>query len=57
MHNDRSIGARLGGVIGTPLREGRDFTDDDIASGRNVTIIDERLAKRLWPEGAIGEER
>lgn len=43
------------GVIGTPLREGRDFTYDDIAAQRNVTIIDERLAKRLWPEGAIGK--
>jgi putative ABC transport system permease protein len=42
------------GVIGTPLREGRDFTADDIAAQRDVTIIDERLAKRLWPEGAIG---
>lgn len=43
------------GVLGTPLREGRDFTDDDISPGRNVAIIDERLAKRLWPEGAIGK--
>jgi predicted permease len=43
------------GVIGTPLREGRDFTNEDIAAQRNVTIIDERLAKRLWPEGAIGK--
>ena len=42
-------------AIGTPLLEGRDFTDDDIAAHRNVTIIDERLAKRLWPEGAIGK--
>ena len=42
------------GAIGTPLIEGRDFTDDDVALGRNVTIIDERLAEQLWPEGAIG---
>lgn len=42
-------------VMGTPLLEGRDFTDDDVAAQRNVTIIDERLAKRLWPEGAIGK--
>ncbi|HEY3836933.1 MAG TPA: FtsX-like permease family protein, partial [Bryobacteraceae bacterium] len=42
-------------VIGTALREGRDFTDDDVAAQRNVTIIDERLAQRLWPEGAIGK--
>jgi predicted permease len=43
------------GVMRTPLREGRDFTADDVVPGRSVTIIDERLAKRLWPEGAIGK--
>jgi predicted permease len=43
-------------VIGTPLLAGRDFTDADIAAPEpSVTIIDERLAKRLWPEGAIGK--
>jgi putative ABC transport system permease protein len=42
-------------VIGTRLLEGRDFADADIIPGRNVTIIDERLASRLWPEGAIGK--
>ena len=41
-------------VIGTPLREGRDFAVSDIAGRRDVTIIDEGLAKRLWPEGAMG---
>lgn len=43
------------GVIGAPLREGRDFTVDDIAEQRDVTIIDEGLAKRLWPQGALGK--
>ena len=43
------------GVMGTRLVAGRDFTDGDIASQTNVTIIDEGLAKRLWPEGAIGK--
>jgi putative ABC transport system permease protein len=43
------------GVMGTPLVEGRDFTDDDIATQRKVTIIDKDLAQRLWPEGAIGK--
>jgi putative ABC transport system permease protein len=42
-------------VIGTTLRQGRDFTLDDIAAQRGVVIIDEGLAKRLWPEGAIGK--
>ncbi|MDQ1471704.1 MAG: hypothetical protein QOJ99_3184 [Bryobacterales bacterium] len=43
------------GVIGTPLSQGRDFTADEIAAERNVTIIDRGLARRLWPEGAIGK--
>ena len=43
------------GVMRIPLLEGRDFTDVDVATKRDVTIIDERLAKRLWPEGAIGK--
>ena len=42
-------------TIGTSLREGRDFTDEDIAMDRGVAIIDEELATRLWPGGAIGK--
>jgi predicted permease len=41
-------------VVATPLRQGRDFNPEDTAAKRPVTIIDERLARRLWPEGAIG---
>ncbi len=41
--------------IGTPLLRGRDFTAEDITQERPVTLIDERLAKRLWPEGALGK--
>lgn len=43
------------GVIGTPLREGRDFRPEDIREQRPKVIIDQILAKRLWPEGAIGK--
>lgn len=39
-------------VMNTPLLAGRDFTNADVAAQRNVVIIDERLAKLLWPEGA-----
>jgi predicted permease len=42
-------------AIGTPLLEGRDFTDADIREQRSVTIIDTGLAKRLWPEGPVGK--
>jgi len=42
-------------TMGTDLREGRDFAPEDVALKRDVTIIDESLAKRLWPgEEAIG---
>jgi ABC-type antimicrobial peptide transport system permease subunit len=42
------------GVMGTPLLHGRDFTADDIANQREVTIIDEGFARRLWPEATSG---
>lgn len=42
-------------AIGTPLREGRDFTDEDIATDRGAAIVDQELARRLWPEGAAGK--
>ncbi len=43
-------------TIRTALREGRDFTDEDIAKDRSVAIIDQELARRLWPDGAIGKQ-
>jgi putative ABC transport system permease protein len=42
-------------LIGTPLLEGRDFIDGDMIEKPTVTIVDEALAKRLWPGGAIGK--
>jgi putative ABC transport system permease protein len=42
-------------TIRTALREGRDLTDEDIAQDRPVAIITQELARRLWPEGAIGK--
>ncbi len=43
------------GAIGTPLVAGRDFTSDDVAERREVTIVDATLARRLWPTGAVGQ--
>ena len=40
-------------LVGTQLRQGRDFTDEDIIAKRPVVIVDDRLAHRLWPEGAL----
>jgi putative ABC transport system permease protein len=43
------------GVMGIPLRAGRDISDDDIIHLRRVTIVDERLAAQLWQGNAIGK--
>lgn len=41
-------------VLGMALREGRDFTDADIEARRRVVIVDQRIARELWPGGAVG---
>ena len=43
-------------VSGTRLRAGREFTADDIEQQRSVVIVDERIARQLWPEGAVGRQ-
>jgi predicted permease len=43
------------GVMGIPLRTGRDISDDDIIHGRRVAIVDERLAAQLWQGDAVGK--
>jgi predicted permease len=40
------------GVMGIPLRAGRDISDDDVRHGRRVVVVDERLAARLWTADA-----
>ena len=39
----------------TRLLAGRDVTADDIRQKRGVVIIDERMAVRLFPDGAVGQ--
>ena len=54
----RSVGAGYFGAVGLPLVRGRPFSDAEAtqAGGPPVAIIDEVLAKRLWPEGdALGQ--
>jgi putative ABC transport system permease protein len=36
-------------TMGIPLLYGRDFTDADATGGQLVTIIDERIARKYWP--------
>lgn len=54
-----SIGADYFRAFGISLRQGRAFTAAEIErnSGPAVAIIDEALARKLWPEGnALGQQ-
>lgn len=43
-------------TIGAQLMQGRDFTESDDAAHQHVAVIDEILARRLWPgESALGK--
>jgi predicted permease len=59
--NGVPVAVRLasGGYFGTmriPLRAGRDLTDRDDASAPRVAIVNEALARRLWPgQDALGK--
>src|SRR5881392_891421 len=52
-----SVGADYFSTVGLPVTRGRTFTEAEATQpGRNVAIIDEVLAKKLWPDGdAIGQ--
>ena len=39
----------------TRLIQGRDVSDDDLRANRMVAVVDQRLADRLYPEGALGK--
>jgi predicted permease len=51
----RSVMPGYLGVMGIPLRAGRDISDDDIIHRRRVVVVDEQLAARLWHGDAIGQ--
>jgi putative ABC transport system permease protein len=44
------------GVMGIPLRAGRDISDDDVSHRRRVVVVDERLAEMLWNGKAVGQQ-
>jgi predicted permease len=53
-----SVGADYFATVGLPVLRGRAFTDAEAtqAGGPPVAIIDEDLAKKLWPDGdALGQ--
>jgi hypothetical protein len=51
----RSVMPGYLGVMGIPLRAGRDIADDDIIHGRRVAVVDERLAAQVWQGDAVGK--
>ncbi|HKS07267.1 MAG TPA: ABC transporter permease [Gemmatimonadaceae bacterium] len=43
-------------TLGTPIVEGREFIEADTAAANEVVIVNETLARRLWPDqSAIGK--
>src|SRR5262245_29727912 len=52
-HNE--VGPRFFETLKIPLLEGREFNEGDRPGAPRVTIINETLARRLWPQGpALG---
>lgn len=57
MADHRSILPGYFATIGATLLEGRDFHESDDASRQRVAIVDDVLARELWPQGnAIGSK-
>jgi putative ABC transport system permease protein len=53
----RSITPGFFRTLGIPFIAGRDFDDSDDATRRRVVIVDESLAKQMWPEqDAVGKK-
>ena len=53
----RSITPSFFQTLGIPLMDGRDFDESDLATHRRVVIVDESLAKQMWPnQSAVGKE-
>ena len=44
-------------ILGIPLRAGRDFRADDLAGHPEVVVVNEALARKLWPgQDALGKQ-
>jgi len=50
-----SIGSRYFETIGTPLLQGREFTNQDRQDTEKVAIVNETFVRRLIPDAASGE--
>ena len=43
------VGPGMFGVLGIPIRRGRDFSQEDVESGRRIVIVNESFARKFWP--------
>jgi predicted permease len=53
----RIASPRFFAVLGVPILEGRDFTDEDRAGSELVSIISQSVAQRLFPNGEAVNRR
>ena len=51
----RNVDAEYLRTLGIPLVAGRAFTAQDRPGGMKVAIINETMARRYWPSGAVGK--
>ncbi|HVP70550.1 MAG TPA: FtsX-like permease family protein, partial [Gemmatimonadaceae bacterium] len=47
--HDITVGPKYFETIGTPIVEGRDFTERDDSAAQMVVIVNETFAKKYWP--------
>jgi predicted permease len=47
------VGARYFTTLGTGLIAGREFDDRDTEAGPRVAMVNETLARRMWPQGNV----
>jgi predicted permease len=53
----RSVSSEYFETVGATLVAGRTFTTEDQLTGRNVVVVDDRLAERAWPgQDPIGQQ-
>ncbi len=51
-----SVGSEYFTTLGTPLPSGRELTSAEVTAGAPLALVNQTLAKRLWPDGnAIGQ--
>ncbi|HEX6164212.1 MAG TPA: ABC transporter permease [Vicinamibacterales bacterium] len=50
-----TVGPGYFGTMAVPVRQGREYTDQDTPEAPNVLVINEAMARRYWPQGnALG---